>query len=147
MRNWWALLIVQPFRHFTYVTTRFPTLPSLYLRHSSFSNHSVASPAPQLILQPFFRFSYVTGSSLTLPGEPPMLSNQFWHHQGWLVTMIFMVHIGSAFSELPTPGVFKPRPAAACGPQASFMRPGKGIWQNTMRYEYWVTRHCMTKVK
>ena len=36
------------------------TLPSLYLRHSSFS-------------QPFFRFSYVTGSSLTSPGEPPMI--------------------------------------------------------------------------
>ena len=31
-------------------------------------------------------------------------------------------------------GVFNPR--AACGPRASFMRPGKGISQNTMRYEY-----------
>ena len=55
--------------HFTYVTTHSPTLPSLYLRHSSFSNPSVASPTSQLILQPFFRFSNVTGSS---PGEPPM---------------------------------------------------------------------------
>ena len=50
------------------------TLPSLYLRHSSFSNPSVASPTLQLIFQPFFRFSYVTGSSLTSPGEAPM----FW---------------------------------------------------------------------
>ena len=41
-----------------------PTLPSLYLRHSSFSNPSVASPTSQLILQPFFRFSYITGSWL-----------------------------------------------------------------------------------
>ena len=62
-----------------------PTLPSLHLRHSSFSNSSVAylrhrsfsnpsvaSPTSQLILQPFFRFFYVTGSSLTSPGEPPM---------------------------------------------------------------------------
>ena len=27
-------------------------------------------------------------------------------------------------------------PRAACGPWASFMRPGKDISQNTMRYEY-----------
>ena len=40
-------LILQPF-------------PSLYLRHSSFYNPSVASPTSQLILQPFFRLSYVT---------------------------------------------------------------------------------------
>ena len=56
---------------FTYVIAYSPTLPSLYLRRSSFSNLSVASPTSQLILQPFFRFSYVTGSSLTSPGEPP----------------------------------------------------------------------------
>ena len=37
-----------------------PTLPSFYLRHSSFSKPSVASPTSQFILQPFFRFSYVT---------------------------------------------------------------------------------------
>ena len=45
---------------------------SLYLRHSSFSNPSVASLTSQFILQPFFRFSYVTSSSLNSPGEPPM---------------------------------------------------------------------------
>ena len=67
-----ALLILEPLRHFTYVTAHYPTLPSLYLSHSSFSNPSVASPTSQLILQPFFHFSYVTGSSLTSPGEPPM---------------------------------------------------------------------------
>ena len=50
-----------------------PTLPSLYLHHSSFSNSSVASRTSQLILQPFFCFSYLTGSSLTSPGEPPMI--------------------------------------------------------------------------
>ena len=38
------ILILQAFRHFTYVTGHFPTLPSLQLRHSSFSNPSVASP-------------------------------------------------------------------------------------------------------
>ena len=80
-------LIFQPFRCFTYVTTHFPTFLSLLLRHrlftyvtwraaplrhSSFSNSSVASPTSQLILQSFFSFSYVTGSSSTSPGEPPM---------------------------------------------------------------------------
>ena len=67
-----AELIPQPLRHFSYVTTHSPTLPSLYVRHTSFSNPSVASPTSQLILQPFFRFSYVTSSLLNLPGEPPM---------------------------------------------------------------------------
>ena len=90
-RREWALLILQPFRHFTYVTTHSPTLPSLYLRHSSFSNPSfasptsqalhlihlasqqssfsnlfVTSPASQLILQPFSRFIYFTAHTPTL---------------------------------------------------------------------------------
>ena len=69
-----------------------PTFPSLHLRHSSFSNTSVALPTLQLILQPsvalptsplilkpFFRFSYVTGSSLTSLGEPPMQNNTADH--------------------------------------------------------------------
>ena len=68
----WGELILQPFCHFTYVTTHSPTLPSLYLRHGSFSNSSVASPTSRFILQPFFRFSYVTSSSLNSPGELSM---------------------------------------------------------------------------
>ena len=48
------LPFLQPFLYFTYVTTHSPTLPSLYLRHSSFSNPSVASPTSQFILKPFF---------------------------------------------------------------------------------------------
>ena len=55
-----SVIILQPFRHFTYVTTHSSTLPSLYLRHSSFSNPSDASTTSQIILQPFFRFSYIT---------------------------------------------------------------------------------------
>ena len=47
----WAELILQPFHHFTYVTAHSPTLPSLYLRHSSFSYPTVASPTSQLIFQ------------------------------------------------------------------------------------------------
>ena len=54
-----------------------PTLTSLYLRHSSFSNPSVASPTSQLILQPFFHFSYFTCSSLTSAGEPPMFVSPY----------------------------------------------------------------------
>ena len=64
---------------FTYVTAHSPTLPSLYLRHSSFSNPSVASPTSQFILQPFFHFSYITSSSLNSPGEPPKASRHAWH--------------------------------------------------------------------
>ena len=60
-------MILQPFRHFTCVTTNSPTFPSLYLRHSPFSNPSVASPTSQLILQPFRRFTYVTAYSPTFP--------------------------------------------------------------------------------
>ena len=70
-------LILKPFPRFTYITAHSPTLPSLYLRHNSFSNLSVASPTSQLILQPFFRFSYITGFSLASPGEPPMCDMQF----------------------------------------------------------------------
>ena len=66
-------VVLQAFRRFTYATAHSPTLPSLYLRHSSFTSSSVALPTSQLILQPFIHFSYVTGSSLTLPGEPPLL--------------------------------------------------------------------------
>ena len=66
-------LILQSSRHFSYVTTHSPTLLSLYLHHSSFSNPSVTSPTSQFILQPLFCFSYVTSSSLNSPGEPPMI--------------------------------------------------------------------------
>ena len=45
----WAELILQPFRHLTYVIVHSPTLPSLYLRHSSISNPSVASPTSQAL--------------------------------------------------------------------------------------------------
>ena len=68
-----AELILQTFRHFTYVATHSPTLPSLYLPHSSISNPSVTSPTSQFILRPFFRFSYVISSSLNLPGKLSML--------------------------------------------------------------------------
>ena len=54
---------------FTYITAHSPTLPSLYLRHNSFSNPSIASPTSQLILivQSFSHFTYATAHSPTLP--------------------------------------------------------------------------------
>ena len=90
-------------RHFTYVTVHSPTLPSLYLRHSSFSNPSVASPRSQLILQPFFRISYDTGSSLTSPGEPPMDCEYVdhciysLHGPSWLVMGILGFQFGDIY--------------------------------------------------
>ena len=42
------------------------TFPSLHLRHSSFSNLSLALSTSQLILQPFRCFIYVTAHSPTL---------------------------------------------------------------------------------
>ena len=65
-----ALLILQAFSHFTYVTahSHSPTLTLLHLRHSSFSNPSIASPTSQLvlILKAFRHFTYVTTHSPTL---------------------------------------------------------------------------------
>ena len=60
-------LILQHFRHSTYVTAHSPTLPSLNLRHGSFSNLSVTSSTSQLILQTFRRFIHVTAHSSTFP--------------------------------------------------------------------------------
>ena len=59
-------LILQPFRHITYITAHSPTLSLLHLRHSPFSNPSVASPTSQPSLQPFRCFTYFTAHSPTL---------------------------------------------------------------------------------
>ena len=69
-------LILQPFRCFIYLTDTSPTSPdmvlrhsptltSLHLTHSSFSNTCVVLPTSQLILQLFRRFTYVTAHSTT----------------------------------------------------------------------------------
>ena len=44
-----------------------PTFPSLHLRHSSFSNTSVALPTSQLILQPFRCFTSFSNLSVASP--------------------------------------------------------------------------------
>ena len=93
------------FSHFTYITAHSPTLPSIYLCHSSFSNTSVASPTSQLILQTFFRFSYVTGSSLMSPGELPMIFDEMTGNvipevhglQAWKSSLIYNSHAGHEY--------------------------------------------------
>ena len=95
----WALLIPQPFSHFTYVTTHSPTLLSLYLHHSSFSNPSVVSPTSQLILKLFFYFSYVTSSSLNSSGEPPMCSNTGIEKFSIQWTPLNMITLGWTWSD------------------------------------------------
>ena len=52
--------------YFNYSSAHSPIFPSLHLRHSSFSNPSVALPTSQLILQPFRCFTYITAHSPTL---------------------------------------------------------------------------------
>ena len=66
-------LILQSLRRFTYVTAHYPTLPSLYLRHSS---QTVASPTSQIILQLFRRFTYITTHS-------PTLLSLYLHHSSF----------------------------------------------------------------
>ena len=67
-------LILQPFRHFIYVTAHSPTILSLYLRHNSFSNPSFACPTSQALhliqlcfTSSLLHFTYVTTHSPTLP--------------------------------------------------------------------------------
>ena len=72
--------ILQASRRFTCVTAHSPTLPSLYLHHSSFTNPSVALPTSHLILQPFFRFSYVRGFHLRHLASRPWCWPYFMIH-------------------------------------------------------------------
>ena len=51
-------------------STHSRTLPLLHLRHSSFSNPSLALPMSQLILQTFRCFTYVTAHSPTVLSLP-----------------------------------------------------------------------------
>ena len=92
------LLVLQPFCHFTYITAHSPTLLSLYLCHSSFSNPSVASPTSQFILLPFLCFSYITSSSLNSPGEPPMLKRIVQHLTLWYNQQQIAMYEGWNFS-------------------------------------------------
>ena len=50
-----------------------PTLSSLHLRYSSFSNSSAALPTSQLILQPFRCFTYVISTFTYVAAHSPTL--------------------------------------------------------------------------
>ena len=89
--------LLQPFRHFTYVTTHSLTLPSLCLRHSSFSNPSIASPTSQFILQRFFCFSYITAQLILQP----------FHH---------FIYVTTHFPTLPS---LYPRHSSFCNPSVA----------------------------
>ena len=65
----------------------FPTLPSLHLRHSSFSNPSVALPTSQLILQPFRCFTCVTAHS-------PVLLSLLLRHRLFTYVTWRAAHVG-----------------------------------------------------
>ena len=88
-------LILQSFRHFTYVTAHSPTLASLYLRHSSFSNISVALPTSQLILQPFRCFMYVTAHSPTLLSL--LLLHRLFTYVTWTELSPWVPHVNVSY--------------------------------------------------
>ena len=85
-------VILQPFRCFTYITAHPPTLlshllrpspsfPLLHLRHSSFSNPSLALPTSQVILQPFCCLTYITAHPPTLLSH--LLSHRIFTYGTW----------------------------------------------------------------
>ena len=60
-------------RHFTHITAHSPTLPPLYLHHSSLYNPSIASPTSKVIVQPLRCFTYVTSTSRTYLASRPCI--------------------------------------------------------------------------
>ena len=74
-----------------------PTLPSLHLRHNSFSNPSIALPTSQLILQPFHRFTYVPTHSPTFPSLY-LRHNSFSNHSVASLTSQFIIQPFFRFS-------------------------------------------------
>ena len=127
------MLILQPFPRFTYVTTNFPTLPLLHLRHSSFSNPSamtitmssahspiflsihlhhssfsntsVTLPMSQLILQPFHCFIYITAHSPTLLSL--LLCHRLFTYDTWRAAHASTTFIASEIYQYCIQGVRK----------------------------------------
>ena len=99
----WAELILQAFSHFTYVTAHSdsPSFPSLHLRHSSFSNPSLALPTSQLILQPFRCFTYVTAHSTTLLS--PLLRHRIFTYVTWRAAHGFTMQEEAKLWPIPNP--------------------------------------------
>ena len=76
-------------RAHSYSRAHSPTLPSLYLHQSSFSNLSVTLPMSQLILQPFRHFTYITAHSPTfchftyITAHSPTFPSFYLHHNSF----------------------------------------------------------------
>ena len=88
-----AELILQAFSHFTYVTAHSdsPSFPSLHLRHSSFSNPSLALPTSQVILQHFRCFTYDTAHSPTLLSL--LLRHRIFTYVTWRAAHVVCMHL------------------------------------------------------
>ena len=98
-----AELILQVFRHFTYVTAHSPTLPLLHLRHSSFSNPSFTSPTSQalhlchLASRPCFsQLLLLTKRWIYIDTRPHRLlflysSMNIWRFASFIVDVVFAV--------------------------------------------------------
>ena len=94
----------------TYMHTCIPTLPSLHLRQSSFSNPSVALPTSQLNLQPFRCLTYATVHSLTFLSL--LLRHKFFTYVTWRAAHdpqpSFLLLFGLndvSFPSIPLPGI------------------------------------------
>ena len=97
-----------------------PSFPSLHLRHSSFSNPSIASPTSQLILQSSFRCAF-TNLSVTSPtsAHSPILSSLYLRHSSFsncsvasYMSQLILQSFRCSFSNLsvtsPTPQLILP---------------------------------------
>ena len=95
---WWA------FNKLSMSRAHSPSFPSLHLRHSSFSNPSLALPTSQLILQPSHHFTYVTDHSPTLLS--PLLYHRIFTYVTWRAAhemhyvFIIMPHILKAEEQI-----------------------------------------------
>ena len=93
------------------------SIPSLHLRHSSFSNPSLTLPTSQLILQPFRCFSYVTAYSptvLSLFLRHRIFTYVTWRaaHDSYIINFInllleFNFPLIGAFTSLTPPGLYR----------------------------------------
>ena len=95
-QSWFSKL----YSRFTYVTTHYPTLPSLHLRHNSFSNPSLALPMSQLILQSFRCFTYVIVHSPTLLSL--LLPHRIFTYVAWRAAHLCHSSFSNPSVALPT---------------------------------------------
>ena len=136
----WAELILQPFRHFTYVTAHSPSFPLLYLSHSSFSNPSITSPTLQFMSRahsPTFSSLHVhhnsfSNTSVALPTSQLIL-------QPFRYFTYVTVHDQSSFSNL-----FVTPPTSNSFSNTSVTLPTSQLILQPFRHFTYVTTHTPT---